>query len=446
MAFVSGNPLFSLAVVVFMIVHSCRVRETQTDRQENRHPSSSSMSSVTDDGRTNQKIPKKVSFFIFFFTTVSHPSITHHRQQHLLLLEHCASHTLYSSYRAHPHLFMLLRRFLSSSSTRTTTATTIVDTSTTQQQRRRLALVLGVANHRSIAWACVQQFLRKDIDVVFTYLPVRPQQQQTMDKLIATTTNNDNGSSSSSSTGRILAAIPCNVEHDGALQTLFTASALTDILQQQQQQQQQHPSLDAVVHCIAHANLQPATNFSDTSWQDYAHAQRISAYSFLECAHYAIPYLQRPTLSSSDETPSNHPTETNNSSSSLTAISYLGSTRAVPYYHCMGPAKASLEAIVRGLALELGQSQSQQDSQVSQQSQPSLIRVNAVSAGPVQTVSARSIPNFSKLYRHVSDHAPGGVTTARHVAEVVHFVACDAHGMTGQVVTVDNGYSSIVPV
>ena len=142
-------------------------------------------------------------------------------------------------------------------------------------------------------------------------------------------------------------------------------------------------------------------------------AQQISAFSLLETAKFGQSVL-------------------NSTNSSITALTYLGSSRALPNYYLMGPAKASLEACVRGLAAELG-SQS--------------IRVNAVSAGPLRTLSSRGIPQFTDLYQHVQEKAPlRRNVTGQEVADTISFLAIGGTGITGQVIYVDAGYSSVIPV
>ena len=248
---------------------------------------------------------------------------------------------------------------------------------------RKVALVMGVANHRSIAWATVESFLRyDDFDCILTYQSER--YQSAVHKLIE---GND----------RILGAVAVDVQTD--LPKLFSHD-LPELLPD-------HAKIHSIVHSIAYGNLQGS--FLDASWSDFAQAQHISAYSLLETARCAF---QNPQLLSQDDV-------------SLTALSYLGAVRAVPNYHIMGPVKASLESIVRGLAAE-----------------QTVMRVNAVSAGPLQTVSARSIPGFQQLYRQQQDRP----VTTQQVADTIRFLSTDGTGINGQVIYVDGGYSSRVDV
>jgi enoyl-[acyl-carrier protein] reductase I len=241
---------------------------------------------------------------------------------------------------------------------------------------------MGVANKRSIAWATVQSFLKDNFDCIITYQSER--YQSTVEKLAQ---GND----------QIIGALPVNVQTK--LPELFR-SQLPDLLQNRR--------INAIVHSIACGNLQGS--FLQASWEDFAQAQHISAYSLLETARCAIDNADNILA-------------TNEGSPSLTTLSYLGAVRAVPNYHIMGPAKASLEAIVRGLAAE-------QD----------FLRVNAVSAGPIQTVSARSIPGFSTLYQQTNRKQ----VTAKQVGDTVHFLSTKGTGINGQTIYVDGGYSTSV--
>ena len=259
---------------------------------------------------------------------------------------------------------------------------------------------MGVANHRSIAWACAQQFLlsqnqtKNEVwDVIVTYQNERFQCK--VEKLITSTRSSSE--SDHNSAGRLLGALECNVQTD--VPSLFRGQELMDLLQDR--------PIHTIVHSIAHApNLQ--NSLLQTSLQDYLEAHHISAFSFLETAQYAQPLLS--------------------TNSSLIGLTYIGAVRAMPHYHVMGPAKASLEALIRGLAVELGDQK---------------VRVNAVSAGPLPTLAAKGgISNFTTLQQQVGQQAPLGNVTQQQVASTVQFLASDASsGITGQTLYVDGGYS-----
>lgn len=312
--------------------------------------------------------------------------------------------------------------------------------------RGGLAVVLGVANHRSIAWACVQSFLAKGTDCIVTYQSNRF--APTIQKLIEKQHQEmESGTGDGSRYGRVLASFPCNVGVDGELERLFEEQVPATI---EQNSHHHTRRLDALVHSIAYANFEKRP-FSHASWDAFAESQRISAYSFLQAAHLAKPLMSNTNTSTVVDESRN---AKNLRSPSMTALTYLGSIRSVPNYHIMAPAKASLESIVRGLAMEFGQGSGCSGSATAGSSSggdtnnnDDIIRVNAVSAGPVSTLAARGIPKFAQLYKQVAEQSPlGRPVEAQEVADTVRFVATEATAITGQIIYVDGGYSSIVPI
>jgi enoyl-[acyl-carrier protein] reductase I len=256
---------------------------------------------------------------------------------------------------------------------------------------RRTVLILGVANHRSIAWACVQSFLERQYRVVFTYQNQRF--AKTSQDLIL----------NSGYESQLLSAVPCDVQNN-ELPILFQ-DRLPELLGDTTLK------LDAIVHSIAYApsDAMKGGSLMTTSREAFLQAHEISAYSFLQTAQCALPLLI-PGISS------------------LTTLSYLGAVRAVPNYNVMGPAKASLEALVRGIALELPQ-----------------YRINAVSAGPIPTLASRGISNFSTLLHQAPQQAPlQRNVTVQEVANTVRYVATEATGMTAQTIYIDAGFHTAV--
>ncbi len=166
--------------------------------------------------------------------------------------------------------------------------------------------------------------------------------------------------------------------------------------------------LDAVVHSIAFADRDDLGRpFVETSRAGFLLAHDISVYSLVAVARMAAPLMT--------------------AGGSITTLTYLGSTRVVTNYNVMGVAKASLEASVRYLASELG---------------PRGIRVNAISAGPVKTASARAVQGFSAILEAVPQRAPlrRNVDPAE-VADAAVFLASDlSRGVTGNVLFVDAGF------
>src|SRR5208337_1314994 len=244
----------------------------------------------------------------------------------------------------------------------------------------KTALILGVANRWSLAYAIARAFIRENAHVILTYQGDR--QKQTVEELAA----------------EIKAAqvLPCDVTQDAQLDAL--AKGLKD----------QGTVLNAVVHSIAFANREDLSRpFVETSRAGFALAQDVSAYSLVAVARATAP-LMAPA------------------GGSITTLTYLGSTRVVENYNVMGVAKAALESSVRYLAADLG---------------PSNIRVNAISAGAVKTTSARGIRDFSKMLEGGAKMAPlRRNTDPAEVADTAVFLASDlGRGVTGNIIFVDAG-------
>ena len=197
------------------------------------------------------------------------------------------------------------------------------------------ALVLGVANKWSIAYAIAQAFVREGAGLMLTYQGER--QKQSVEEL-----------------GAELGAakvLPCDVSNDAEVAALAETLRAANV------------TLDAVVHSIAFANREDLSRpFVETSRSGFALAQDVSAYSLVAVSRALSPLMPE--------------------GGAIMTLSYLGSVRVVQNYNVMGVAKASLEACVRYLAADLG---------------PGNIRVNAISAGPIKTTSARGVKDFSKV-------------------------------------------------
>ena len=169
--------------------------------------------------------------------------------------------------------------------------------------------------------------------------------------------------------------------------------------------------MDGILHSIAHANTEDLRNdFIKTSREGFSHANDVSAYSFVAVARIA------------DEL------DMLNEGASLVSLTYYGSTKVLPGYNVMGVAKAALETSVRYLADNLGKKN---------------IRVNAVSAGPIKTLSAKGIKDFGSILDVVEEKAPlrRNVTT-EEVGDVVSFLFSKmSAAITGQIIYADNGYN-----
>jgi enoyl-[acyl-carrier protein] reductase I len=319
---------------------------------------------------------------------------------------------------------------------------------------KKVALIMGVANQRSIAWSCVQSFLQQrpgvDWHVLLTYQHGNDKVKSKVQSLI----DSQQGSSGTGSgAGRILGAFPCDVTDDAAVRTFFH-EALPEALHRCYHQddinhddggsvlQFSEPQLHAVIHSIAYApDLKRP--LLETTREAFLLAHEVSAYSLIQVARESLPYMKVKTealSTSTNESTAGRLQQAQRartcSTTSLTTLSYLGAARAIPGYNVMGPAKASLESIVRGLALEMG---GRNDNSLP-------VRVNAIRAGPIPTLSSRGgIANFDLMRQDVDLRSSlGRNVTAEEVASTVYHVAAEAWGMTGQTIDVDGGYSSVM--
>ncbi len=243
----------------------------------------------------------------------------------------------------------------------------------------KLALILGIANKWSLAYAIADAFAREGATLALTYLGEK--QKAAIEEL-----------SAGMSTAAIL---PCDVTKDEEL------AALTDSLRALGR------PLDAVVHSLAFANPEDLRrSFLETSRAGFLLAQDVSSYSLVAVARATAPLMTN--------------------GGSISTLTYLGSTRVVQNYNVMGVAKASLEAAVRYLASDLG---------------PCGVRVNAISAGPVKTVSARGIKDFSSILGLVAQRAPlRRNTDPAEVADTAVFLASNlGRGITANTLFVDSG-------
>lgn len=242
----------------------------------------------------------------------------------------------------------------------------------------KTALILGIANKWSLAYGIAQAFSREGATLALTYLGER--QKESIAEL--------------AKDFRVDAILPCDVTKDDEL------AGLTESLQKLGK------PLDVVVHSLAFANREDLNRpFVETGRAGFALALDVSAYSMVAVARATAPLMRE--------------------GGSLMTLTYLGSTRVVPNYNVMGVAKAALESSMRYLASELGAQK---------------IRVNAISAGPVKTASARAIKGLSSILE-VADRTPlRRNTDPAEVADTAVFLASDlGRGVTGNVIFVDAG-------
>jgi enoyl-[acyl-carrier protein] reductase I len=245
----------------------------------------------------------------------------------------------------------------------------------------RHALVMGVANHRSLSWAIAQQLHRAGAALCLTYAGerLRDDVEELAGRLPGTLT------------------LDCDVTQDR------TIAAVARRLQRE------WGAVECLVHGIAWARREDLEGkFVATSREGFQAALDVSAYSLLNVTNHMLPLLER-------------------HGASIVTLSYLAAERAVPNYNVMGSAKAVLEQSVRQLAWELGAKD---------------IRVNAVSAGPVSTLAARGIHGFTGMLRHHAEKAPlRRNVTREEIGGAGLFLLSDlASGITGETLYVDAGY------
>jgi enoyl-[acyl-carrier protein] reductase I len=246
----------------------------------------------------------------------------------------------------------------------------------------RAGLVVGVANKRSIAWACAQALHEQGMRLAFSYVNER------LEKPVRRLAEELEGT----------VCFPCDVTKEEEITELMRSSG------------EHFGGLDCLVHAVASAKREElAGNFFDTSKEGYMLAHEVSAYSLTAMARAALPYMEgRP--------------------GSIVTLTYIGSERVVKNYNVMGIAKAALEASVRYLAYDLG---------------PRGIRVNAISAGPIRTVSAQGIEGFNEVLDHIAAMSPlRRNIEAAEVGDVCAFLASGmSRGVTGETIYVDGGYN-----
>jgi enoyl-[acyl-carrier protein] reductase I len=246
--------------------------------------------------------------------------------------------------------------------------------------KEQTTLILGLANRWSIAYAIAKAFRREGANLILTYQGER--QRPTVEELAAEL-----------GPARLVC---CDVTQERDLEQL------TEILRAEDDR------IDTVVHSIAFANKEDLSRpYVETSRSGYLLAQEVSSYSLVAVARAVTPVMTQ--------------------GGSIMTLTYLGSQRVMTNYNVMGVAKAALEASVRYLASELGSKN---------------IRVNAISAGPIKTTSARGIKDFSTILDHVSETAPlRRNTDPAEVADAAVFLASDlGRGVTGNILYVDAGY------
>src|SRR5256885_4070987 len=209
----------------------------------------------------------------------------------------------------------------------------------------RVGLVFGVANKRSIAWAIAKAWAAAGARLIFNYQGERL--KENVEELVG-------------KFGEQTPLFSCDVSSDDEIKAFF------------ENVREQTDRVDLMLHSLAYAPREALEgDFVSTTREAFRVAQDVSAYSLVALAREAAPLMT--------------------TGGSIVAMTYYGSEKVVPHYNVMGVAKASLEASARYLAYDLG---------------PKKIRVNCISAGPVQTLAARGISGFSSMLKHYQERAP----------------------------------------
>jgi len=245
----------------------------------------------------------------------------------------------------------------------------------------KVGMIFGVANKRSIAWACADACARNGAKLAFTYQGERL--KENVEKLAGDLKDS--------------LILPCDVTDQVTVDAAFRAV------------QEKYGRLDFLVHSIAFAPREALEGeFVTTTREAFTTALEISAFSLTQVALAAAPLMTE--------------------GGSIVTMSYYGSEKVVMNYNVMGVAKAALESSVRYLAADLGKQK---------------IRVNAISAGPINTLSARGVKNMGSLLGYVAEKSPlQRNVSAAEVGNTALFLVSDlSSGITGETIYVDCGYN-----
>ena len=245
----------------------------------------------------------------------------------------------------------------------------------------RNAVVFGVANKRSIAWAIAQRLSEAGAKLAITYQNERLK-REAHDMIVGL---------------QGAEAFQCDVTQDAEIESLFSTL------------KERFGHLDALVHSVAYAPAEDMrADFVNTSREGFKMAHDISVYSLIALSRAAAPLMTN--------------------GGSIVTLTYFGAEKVMPSYNVMGVAKAALEASVRYLAHGLG---------------PKQIRVNAISAGPIKTLAARGVAGFTEMLKAQADRAPlKRNVDVKEVADAALFLASKlSTGITGETIYVDGGYN-----
>lgn len=245
----------------------------------------------------------------------------------------------------------------------------------------KVGMIFGVANKRSVAWACAAACAEQGARMAFTYQAERL--KESVDDLAGTL--NDS------------LVVPCDVSDQAQVDAAFDAV------------KNKYGKLDFLIHSIAFAPKEALEGeFVTTTRDAFRTALEISAFSLTQLALAASPLMT--------------------DGGSIVTMSYYGAEKVVMNYNVMGVAKAALESSTRYLAADLGKNN---------------IRVNAISAGPINTLSARGVRGMGSLLGYVGERAPlkRNVTAAEVGSTAMFLVSGLSSGITGETIYVDCGYN-----
>ncbi|MGG4167230.1 enoyl-ACP reductase FabI [Rossellomorea vietnamensis] len=244
-------------------------------------------------------------------------------------------------------------------------------------------VVMGVANKRSIAWGIARSLHQSGARLIFTYAGER------FEKGVRDLAGTLEG-------GEDSLVLPCDVTRDEDIEKCFAAI------------KEEVGTINGLAHCIAFANKEElAGDYMNTTRDGFLLAHNISSYSLTAVAKVAKDLMTE--------------------GGSIVSMTYLGGERVMQNYNVMGVAKASLEASVKYLASDLGKHG---------------IRVNAISAGPIRTLSAKGVGDFNSILKEIEERAPlRRNTTPEEVGDTAVFLFSDySRGITGENLHVDSGY------
>ena len=246
----------------------------------------------------------------------------------------------------------------------------------------KIGLVMGVANDRSIAWAMSQALWAEGAELAFTHLP-----SQSAERRVRKLTDPHQPK----------IVLPCDVQNDDDIARVFAAIG------------ESYGRLDFLIHSIAFAPPQELRSpYVEMSREGWHLAMDISAYSLVACSREASRLMT--------------------DGGSIITVSYYGGEKVIPGYNVMGVCKATLEHSVRYLAWDLG---------------PKGIRVNAISAGPMKTLSSAGISDFDQMQNHAAQRSPlrRNVEFRELADTAVYLLGDQSSGVTGELLHVDCGYS-----